>query len=67
MPSRISGYRTGFDVKDLLTTEDGAAAPPEQSGLFPAHEVLTTAPLTILDYRRLLLRSRACGTRGSTR
>lgn len=50
------GYRTGFDVKDLLTTEDGEAAPPEQSGLFPAHEVLTAAPLTILDYRRLLLK-----------
>jgi hypothetical protein len=50
------GYRTGFDVKDLLATEDGATAPPEQSGLFPAHEVLTAAPLTILDYRRLLLK-----------
>src|SRR5262245_61530545 len=49
-------YRTGFSVPDLLTAPDGTTAPPQVSGLFPAHEVLTTAPLTIADYRRLLLR-----------
>jgi hypothetical protein len=49
-------YRTNFSVSDLLTAADGTVAPPQTSGLFPAHEVLTTAPLTIADYRRLLLR-----------
>jgi hypothetical protein len=49
-------YRSGFDTKDLLTGADGRTDPPELSGLFPAHEVLTTAPRTIEDYRRLLLR-----------
>ena len=50
------GYRTGFETKDLLTSETGEADLPEESGLFPAHEVMTTAPLTIFDYRRLLLK-----------
>jgi hypothetical protein len=50
------GYRTGFDIKDLLAAPDGTSDPPQQSGLFPAHEVLTTTPLTMLDYRRLLLK-----------
>lgn len=50
------GYRTGFDIKDLLAPASGASDPPEISGLFPAHEVLTTTPLTLLDYRRLLLK-----------
>ena len=49
-------YRTSFGIRDLLTPEDGRVDPPELSGLFPAHEVLTTAPLTIADYRRLLLK-----------
>src|SRR5262245_29599426 len=43
-------YRTGFGVADLLTAPDGTTAQPQTSGLFPAHEVLTTAPLTISDY-----------------
>ncbi len=50
------GYRTGFDLKDLLAPATGSTDPPDVSGLFPAHEVLTTAPLTILDYRKLLLK-----------
>jgi hypothetical protein len=50
------GYRTGFDIKDLLAAEDGSTVPTEQSGLFPAHEIMTIAPLTIPDYRRLLLK-----------
>ena len=50
------GYRTGFDIKDLLATPDGSADPPEISGLFPAHEVLTATPLTLFDHRRLLLK-----------
>lgn len=49
-------YRTRFEVRDLLTGSDGRMDPPDLSGLAPAHEVLTTAPRTIADYRRLLLR-----------
>ncbi len=50
------GYRTAFDIKDLLAADSGVIDPPEVSGLFPAHEVLSIAPLTILDYRKLLLK-----------
>jgi hypothetical protein len=49
-------YRTGFDTRDLMTGPDGKMDPSSLSGLAPAHEVLTTAPRTIADYRRLLLR-----------
>jgi hypothetical protein len=50
------GYRTGFDIKDILATPDGAVDPPEISTLYPAHEILPSAPLTIIDYRRLLVK-----------
>lgn len=50
------GYRTAFPIEDLLERPDGAPESPAVSGLFPAHEVLTTAPLTLLDYRKLLLK-----------
>lgn len=49
-------YRAGFEAKDLLSDKNGQMDPPSRSGLAPAHEVLTTAPRTIADYRRLLLR-----------
>lgn len=49
-------YRTGFETRDLMTRPDGQMDPATLSGLAPAHEVLTTAPRTIADYRRLLLR-----------
>lgn len=49
-------YRMGLPTVDLLTGKDGTLYPPEISGLMPAHEVLTTAPRTIADYRRLLMR-----------
>ena len=49
-------YRARFEVRDLLTDENGRIDPSERSGLGPAHQVLTTAPRTIADYRRLLLR-----------
>ncbi len=50
------GYRTDFATADLLAAPGGAADPPERSSFFPAHEVLTTSPLTINDYRKLLLK-----------
>lgn len=49
-------YRTRFATVDLMTGPDGKMDPASLSGLAPAHEVLTTAPRTIFDYRRLLLR-----------
>lgn len=42
------GYRTHFDIKDLLTQASGQT-------FFTAREILTSAPLTITDYRKLLV------------
>ncbi|GAB5472432.1 MAG: hypothetical protein Mars2KO_05310 [Maribacter sp.] len=50
------GYRTSFEMKDLLTKPGGGFDLPEISGFFPAHEILTTNPLTITDYRKLLVK-----------
>ncbi|QIE56039.1 hypothetical protein G5B40_11595 [Pikeienuella piscinae] len=50
------GYRTSFPMRDLLTRPDGRIGPATETGLYPAHEALTTAPVTIDDHRRLLLR-----------
>lgn len=50
------GYRTSFDIKDLMTGSGGTLEPAAISGLVPAHEALTTGARTIADYRRLLLR-----------
>ncbi len=48
------GYRTGFDTKDIfakyLTTSE-----LEKQAFFPAHEILVNNPLTIEDYRKLLI------------
>lgn len=49
-------YRAGHPVADLLTRPDGRIGPPEETGLVPAHEALPTAPRTLDDYRRLLMR-----------
>lgn len=52
------GYRLGFPTEDLLTRPDGLIGPASETGLFPAHEALTCAPITIDDHRQLLLRVR---------
>lgn len=52
------GYRIGFPTEDLLTRPDGLIGPASETGLFPAHEALTCAPLTIADHRQVLLRVR---------
>lgn len=44
-------YRTGFDIRDLLTNRDGTISQP----FFTPREIMTTAPLTLLDYRKLLI------------
>lgn len=47
------GYRTGFDIKDLLTAADGKI--PAGQCFFTAKNILTVNPLTVRDYRKLLI------------
>ena len=48
------GYRTSFEMGDLLATEDSAA--PKTDGVFyQAHEILSSNPTTVQDYRKLIL------------
>ena len=46
------GYRTDFDIKDLLTTKNGQIV---NGSFFTAREIMTNAALTELDYRKLLI------------
>lgn len=48
------GYRNGFDMKDLVVTE-GSGINDADRVLFTAKEILTNNPLTINDYRKLLV------------
>ena len=50
------GYRTEFPTADLLSGQTGFISEPEKSSFFPAQDVLTSTPLTPLDYRKLLLK-----------
>jgi hypothetical protein len=47
------GYRTGFDIKDLLTAPDGRI--PDNQCFYTAKNILTVNPLTARDYRKLLI------------
>ncbi|MCO4294459.1 hypothetical protein NF867_16475 [Solitalea sp. MAHUQ-68] len=47
------GYRCGFDMKDLLTDENGDLVSGQT--FFTAKQILTVNPLTINDYRKLLV------------
>ncbi|WP_428223903.1 hypothetical protein [Flavobacterium sp.] len=46
------GYRTDFDIQDLLTNAKGKI---ENSTFFPASTIFTNVPLTANDYRKLLI------------
>lgn len=46
-------YRLGFDVQDLLASDPGSSSSGKQ--FFSAREILTVNPLTIMDYRKLLI------------
>ncbi|TXK50292.1 hypothetical protein FVR03_05220 [Pontibacter qinzhouensis] len=48
-------YRASFEVKDLLAEEKPEWFNPDLQALFTARDILTTAPWTINDYRRLLI------------
>jgi len=49
-------YRTGWDIKDLLTAADGKIDPGQ--AFFTARGILTINPLTTNDYRKLLIDTR---------
>lgn len=46
------GYRSDFDIKDLLTNEKGLI---ENKTFFSASNIFTNAPLTEIDFRKLLI------------
>jgi hypothetical protein len=46
------GYRTNFDINDLLAGEDGTVT--NNQAFFTARDILTTEPVTVEDYRKLL-------------
>ncbi len=47
------GYRNGFPMKDLLTGDNGRIF--DGQNMFTARKILTNNPLTINDYRKLLV------------
>src|SRR5574339_486762 len=47
------GYRTGFDIKDLMADKDGKIDVDQT--FFSAKNILGSEPLTIEDYRKLLV------------
>ncbi len=46
------GYRADFDIKDLLTGKNNKI---ENNTFFSAATIFSNAPLTIIDYRKLLI------------
>jgi len=48
------GYRSQYDIKDLLAKEN-SLAPKEKDTLFPASQIIPSRPLTIRDYKKILL------------
>lgn len=49
------GYRTGFGMADLLAAPPGKTADPKRQGFHTAREILTMNPLTVRDFRKLLI------------
>jgi hypothetical protein len=47
------GYRTDFDTKDLMAAPDGSI--DGNQAFFSAKNILTAEPLTVEDYRKLLV------------
>ncbi len=50
------GYRTASDIKDLLATDGKATGQPKD--FYTARDILTCNPLTIDDYRKLVIDSK---------
>ena len=49
------GYRTSFDIKDILAEPAGTKPNHQKQAFFTAREILTVNPWTISDYRKLLI------------
>lgn len=49
------GYRTSFDIKDILAEPPGIKADFDKQAFFTAREILTVNPRTSQDYRKLLI------------
>ncbi len=49
------GYKTNFSVEDLFFSNNGQPFNTNKSALYAPEEIFPCAPLTVLDYRRLLI------------
>ena len=49
------GFQIGKDIKELLAEPNTSDSQPERQAFFSAREILSINPLTIDDYRRLLI------------
>ena len=47
------GYRTNYNIKDILTTDPNI--PEDIKNFFPAKEIMPNYPVTINDYRKLMI------------
>jgi hypothetical protein len=47
------GYRTNYNIKDILTTDPNV--PEDIKNFFPAKEIMPNYPVTINDYRKLMI------------
>ncbi|NTW50756.1 MAG: hypothetical protein HGB19_13705, partial [Chlorobiales bacterium] len=49
------GYRTGWDIRDILAAPKPSADDAKNQAFFTARDILTVSPLTLSDYRRILI------------
>jgi hypothetical protein len=49
------GYRTNFSIQDLLYAKDPAGSVKPDESFFKPFEVFPTGPLTLSDYRKLII------------
>jgi hypothetical protein len=49
------GYRTNFPIQDLLYAKDPTGSVKPDESFFQAFEVFPTGPLTLSDYRKLII------------
>jgi hypothetical protein len=49
------GYRAEFPIEDLLAPEAGGGLDPEGNGFHTARRILTASPVTLADFRRLVV------------
>jgi hypothetical protein len=47
-------YRTGFDIKDILSDENGKISRAKNS-FFDKKQILSTSPITINDFKKLII------------